>query len=272
VLSSCYASTGVDAIPIYQPALNFYGCLRQAINCRIHAAFIVVHYNACMRILLVEDETAIREVEAAYLGRVGYQVAQAVTGSEAIDLFESAKFDLVVLDLNLPGASGLDVCKHIRTISMVPIIMVTASSEDADELHGLGLGADDYLKKPFNPQVLVARVNTLLRRHANGLIRHGNLEIDPEAMMVSLASQPIDLTATQFNILCTLARHPGQVLSRSQLLDQSYDEPAGRDIYDRTIDAHIRNIRRALGDDPARPRYIQTIIGRGYRFDGGDHA
>jgi DNA-binding response OmpR family regulator len=225
-----------------------------------------------MKILLVEDEAAIREVEAAYLADAGFVVTEASTGPQAISLFETQPFDLVLLDLNLPGQSGQEVCRLIRNRSMVPIIIVTALSEDTDELNSLGLGADDFLRKPFNPQVLVARVQRLLRRYSPGIIKSHDLTLDATAMLVTLAGRPINLTTTQFNILLTLAQHPGRVLSRNQLLEQAYEHPDGHDVYDRTIDAHIRSIRRALGDNPADPHYIQTVIGRGYRFHGGEHA
>ncbi|MDB5178546.1 MAG: response regulator transcription factor [Patescibacteria group bacterium] len=219
-----------------------------------------------MKILIVEDEAPIREVEAAYLKRAGYDVAEAATGPAALELFEQSKFDLIVLDLNLPGLSGLEVCRRIRADSLVPIIMLTARAEDTDELLGLDLGADDYIKKPFKPPILVARAQALLRRHAPARLEFKDIAIEPAAMRVTQNNRAIALTTTQFNILLALAKQPGQVLTRDQLLDQSYDDPAGHAVFDRTIDAHIKAIRKALEPDPAHPVYIQTVIGRGYRF------
>jgi len=224
-------------------------------------------YNNPMKVLIAEDEAPIREVESAYLRQAGYEVIEAATGPKALEQFERTKFDLVLLDLNLPELSGLDVCRRIRADSLVPIIMVTARTEDIDELLGLELGADDYIKKPFKPPVLVARVKALLRRHAPSRLEFGALVIEPGAMRVTLTGRTIPLTTTQFNILHTLAARSGQVLTREALMDQSYADPAGHAIFDRTIDAHIKAIRKAIESDPAHPRYIQTVIGRGYRFN-----
>ena len=223
-----------------------------------------------MRILVVEDEPAVREVEVAYLRRAGHVVAEAGDGAAAWTLFEDAPVDLVVLDLNLPGVDGVTLCRRIRSRSAVPIIMVTARGADVDELIGLDSGADDYLRKPFNPQVLAARVRALARRVGGGTVHAGPLTLDPERMTVDKRGTPIRLTTTQFNILHRLAARPGVVLSRDQLIEAAHDhDPGRREVFDRTIDAHIRAIRKAVEDDAAHPTLVLTVIGRGYRFATG---
>lgn len=220
-----------------------------------------------MKILLVEDEDLIREFEVAYLKKAGYEVIEAKDGKEALDLWYKDKYDLVVLDLNLPYIDGITVCKKIRAKSQLPIIMVTARAEEIDELLGLEIGADDYIKKPFSPAVLTARVKVLLRRNEAHTITIEDLIINPETMMVTLKDKEVRLTVTQFNILYTLAKSPGVVFTRNQILDKAYtNDSLPPDILDRTIDAHIKSIRKALEKDHADPKYIVTVIGRGYKF------
>lgn len=219
-----------------------------------------------MEILVAEDEAAIREVEVAYLNKAGFSVTEATNGLEAFDAFEARGADLAIVDINMPLMDGLEVCRRIRAVSTIPIVIVTAKDGDDDELKGLEAGADDYVKKPFNPNVLLARVQNLLKRHSHGRITRGDLEIDAQAMQVTKQGRVVPLTTTQFNILLALAAQPGVVFTRSQLIDRVYDDPSGHDIYDRTIDAHIKSIRKAIEDDAANPTYIQTVIGRGYRF------
>lgn len=221
-----------------------------------------------MDILVAEDEAAIREVEVAYLNKAGYHTLQAVNGQEALDVFRQKGADLVVIDINMPIVDGLTVCKKIREIATVPIIIVTAKDGDEDELQGLAAGADDYIKKPFNPNVLIARAQNLLRRHGHARIVRGELVIDPASVHVTKHGKAITLTTTQFNILLALASQPGIVLTRTQLIEQVYEDAIGHDIYDRTIDAHIKSIRKAIETNPMQPHYIQTVIGRGYRFGG----
>jgi DNA-binding response OmpR family regulator len=219
------------------------------------------------RILLVEDEAAIREAEAAYLRSAGYEVLEVADGTAALEAFERVAPHAVVLDLSLPGVDGLEVCRSLRRCSHVPIMMVTARTGEIDELLGLELGADDYLKKPFNPRLLVARVQALLRRAGARPLKVGRFVVEPDKLLVLKDSQPIALTTTQFNIFYRLLAHPGLVLSREQLLDAAHEhDPGRREVFDRTIDAHIKAIRKRIEDEPARPRYIQTVIGRGYRF------
>jgi DNA-binding response OmpR family regulator len=225
-----------------------------------------------MEILIVEDEVAIREVEVAYLGNAGYNTTEATDGQQAIDLFKLRGADLAVIDINLPRMNGLELCRQIREISLIPIIMVTAKSEDEDEIIGLDAGADDYIKKPFNPKVLVSRVQALLRRQSGLTLHFGDLAIEPEKMRVTVKEHEISLTTTQFNLLLALATHPDTVFSRTQLIERIYSDPLGHDIYDRTIDAHIKSLRRAIERDPAQPEFIKTVIGSGYTFRGNRHV
>jgi DNA-binding response OmpR family regulator len=222
-------------------------------------------------ILVVDDEAKIGKLARDYLERSNYRVISAEDGVTALAAARRDRPDLVVLDLNLPGMDGLDVCRTLRRESSVPIIMLTARVEEMDRLIGLELGADDYITKPFSPRELVARVRAVLRRvrgdlQTSSIIRMDDLEIDEASRQVQRGGEAIDLTRIEFNLLIILARHPGQVLSRSQLMDQLHGvSNAG---YDRSIDAHVKNLRRKLEPDPAEPRYIQTVYGVGYRFRG----
>jgi two-component system, OmpR family, response regulator RegX3 len=223
------------------------------------------------RILLVEDEKAIREAVSAYLEREGYWVTQAEDGQVALDQLARHRFDLVVLDLMLPKVSGEQVCRSIRDSSDVPIIMLTAKGELEDRISGLELGADDYLVKPFSPRELVARVRALLRRaRADSEPQRDRLEFGPLAIDVTshkafLNSEELDLTASEFKLLTTLARYPGRVYSRMELVEKvlGYDFEG----YERTIDSHVKNLRAKLDDDPREPTFIFTVHGVGYRFE-----
>ncbi len=223
------------------------------------------------RILVVEDEKAIRQAVAAYLEKEGYWVTAVVDGQEALDEFEKKSFDLVVLDLMLPGVPGEDVCRAIRDVSDTPIIMLTAKGELEDRVTGLELGADDYLVKPFSPRELVARVRALLRRAHPGeepqrdKLVFGELEIDIASHKAFLAGEELDLTASEFKLLITLARYPGRVYSRMELVEKvlGYDFEG----YERTIDSHVKNLRAKMHDDPREPAYIYTVHGVGYRFE-----
>lgn len=222
-----------------------------------------------MKILIVEDEESIREFEVTYLRDAGYDIVEASDGQEAVELFEAHKPDLAIIDVNLPRMNGLDVCKAIRATSTTPILIVTARDSDEDEVRGFSMGADDYIKKPFNPNVLVARVQALLRRHdKTKQLRFEGLTIDPETMTVIKKGKGIRLTTTRFNLLLTLASRPQAVLSRAQLVDQIYSDPGEHFVYDRTIDAHIKALRQAIETDPKNPRFIETVFGSGYRFIG----
>jgi two-component system, OmpR family, alkaline phosphatase synthesis response regulator PhoP len=221
-------------------------------------------------ILIVDDEPKIVKLARDYLEQGGFQVLTALDGTAALSTARTERPDLIVLDLMLPGMDGLDVCRALRRESDVPIIMLTARSEEADRLIGLELGADDYVTKPFSPRELVARVRALLRRaqgtvYTPGIIRAGDLEIDVEGHRVSQAGEPLHLTRFEFALLEILAQHPGQAFSRAQLLDKLHGVAAVG--YDRSVDAHIKNLRRKIETDPAKPQYIQTVYGIGYRFN-----
>lgn len=223
------------------------------------------------RILLVEDEKAIRDAVAAYLESAGYWVTPAADGQEALDAFSLHQFDLVILDLMLPKVSGEQVCRIIRDTSDIPIIMLTAKGEIEDRIVGLELGADDYLVKPFSPRELVARVRALLRRaHIDSepqreVIDYGGLTIDLNGHKVLVNDEEVDLTASEFKLLTTLSRYPGRVYSRMELVEKvlGYDFEG----YERTIDSHVKNLRAKIGDDPRNPRWIYTVHGVGYRFE-----
>ncbi|MDH4616968.1 response regulator transcription factor [Brevibacillus sp. AY1] len=221
------------------------------------------------KLLLVEDEPGMLDEMQTYLLREGFQVLTARTGKEALTIARSERPDLVVLDWMLPEKSGIDVCREIRQTSQCGIIMVTARSEESDKIVGLEIGADDYLTKPFSLRELTSRIRALLRRlhgfeERSIFLERDNLIISEAKCQVLKDSQEIQLTPTEFKILYTLAARPGIVFSRLQLLKVALqDEYMG---YERTMDSHIRNLRRKLGDDPTNPRYIQTVYGFGYRF------
>jgi two-component system alkaline phosphatase synthesis response regulator PhoP len=217
----------------------------------------------------VDDEPKIMKLARDYLEKSGFGVVTAVDGQSALTTFRHEKPDLVVLDLNLPGMDGLDVCRTLRREADVPIIMLTARVEEMDRLIGLELGADDYITKPFSPRELVARVRAVLRRvgggiHQPGLIRAGALEIDLQGHKVSCDDETIELSRTEFNLLATLAQHPGQTFTRAQLLSRLHG--VTYDGYDRSVDAHIKNLRRKLEMDAAEPKYVLTVYGIGYKF------
>lgn len=221
-------------------------------------------------ILIIEDEEKISGVVALYLEREGFCPRVAATGSEALKLIKEP-FDLVILDLMLPDMSGEDLCRAIRETSGVPIIMLTAKSGEEDRIHGLGIGADDYVVKPFSPRELTARVKALLRRTgktAFGILcfNKGLLRINSETLEVKRAGESVVLTSTEFKVLMALAEKPGRVLTRLQLINivQGYDFEG----YDRTIDAHIKNLRHKIEEDQRNPVFIRTVYGLGYKFTG----
>ena len=220
-------------------------------------------------ILVVDDEARIVKLVRDYLERAGFDVLAAHNGEMALTLARLEQPDLIVLDLMLPGVDGLDVCRRLRQESGVPIIMLTARVEEADRVVGLELGADDYVTKPFSPRELVARVRATLRR-ANGqvgpssILRAGDVELDTASLTATVAGEPVDLTPTEFQVLATLIRQPGRIYSREQLLEAVHGVIF--DGYDRSVDSHVKNIRRKIEPDPRQPRYIQTVYGVGYRF------
>ena len=220
------------------------------------------------RILVVDDEPKIVRLVADYLHAAGFTVATARGGDEALMRARTEAPDLVVLDLGLPGLDGLDVTRTLRRNGEVPIIMLTARSDETDRIIGLELGADDYVTKPFSPRELVARVRAVLRRHAGAgeseLLRAGDLLLDVPRMRVTRGEHPVELTATEFTLLAAMARQPGRVFTRSQLLDAIHG--VAFESFERAIDAHIKNIRRKLEPEPRSPRYLLTIYGVGYRL------
>ena len=220
-------------------------------------------------ILIIEDEPELVKVLRAYLEQAGFDVLAAHRGDIGLSIWEHKRPDLVILDLNLPGMDGLDVAREIRRKSNTPILMLTARVEESDQLVGLELGADDYVTKPFSPRLVVARVRALLRRSATApevprVLRVGDLEIDLDAHTVTRAGQAIDLTPTEFNLLATMAEQPGRAFTRLQLLEAS--QGIAYEGYERTIDAHIKNLRAKLEPDPKNPCYIETVFGVGYRL------
>ncbi len=223
-------------------------------------------------ILVVDDEPKIVQLARDYLEKSGFQVLTSGDGQQALAITRQEHPDLIVLDLMLPGMDGLDVCRAIRRESDVPIIMLTARAEETDQLIGLELGADDYITKPFSPRALVARVRALLRRTQGNLlqqetVRIGDLELDLRRKQLCLKGEIIHLTRSEFLLLETLAKHPGQPLSREQLLEKLHGVVF--DGVDRSVDSHIKNLRRKIEPDPADPIYIQTVYGFGYKFQGG---
>ncbi len=220
-------------------------------------------------VLIVDDEPKIARLARDYLEHAGFSVMIAGDGKSGLSAAERERPDLIVLDLRLPDIDGLDVARLLRKDSTVPIIMLTARGEESDKLVGLEVGADDYVTKPFSPKELVARVRAVLRRwefaRAGGeTVRIGELDLDVPRMRAAVEGRPIDLTATEFQLLATLARHPGRVYTRAQLLDALHG--VAFESYERAIDAHIKNIRRKIEPDPRRPRYILTVYGVGYRL------
>jgi two-component system, OmpR family, alkaline phosphatase synthesis response regulator PhoP len=220
-------------------------------------------------ILVVDDEPNIVRIARDYLERAGFAVVTAGDGSSALRQWRERRPDLVILDLGLPGIDGLDVARTLRRGSTLPIIMLTARTEESDTLVGLELGADDYVTKPFSPKELVARVRAVLRRVEAAeappdLIRAGDVELDVPRMRVTVDGRRIELTPTEFELLATLARQPGRVFTRSQLLDAVHG--VAFESYERAIDAHVKNIRRKLEPEPHAPRYLLTVFGVGYRF------
>ena len=221
-----------------------------------------------VRVLLVEDDSRLAAMVADYLGEAGYRVVVAPTGAAAMQAIGTEGFDAVILDLMLPDADGLDLCRRIRADSDLPLLMLTARGDPLDRVVGLELGADDYLPKPFEPRELLARLRAILRRRnsagSSEVLRFGRLEIDKGAREVRVDGQRKNLTGHQFALLLTLAERAGRVLSREALMDLTRGESL--EDFDRSIDVHISRLRAAIEDDPKRPRRILTLRGAGYVF------
>ena len=225
------------------------------------------------RILIVDDERKLVQGLVGYFRQAGFETLTAYDGRAALDIARRDQPDLIVLDLLLPELDGTEVCKQIRRTSSVPIIMLTARVEESDMLIGLEIGADDYIAKPFSGREVVARARAVLRRSSGALapatlLRAGLVTMDMDRRTVHVGAQQVELTPTEFDLLAALMRNPGRPLSRAQLLDATQgDEYVG---YERTIDAHIKNLRAKIEADPKSPRYIVTVYGVGYRFEGGN--
>ncbi len=227
--------------------------------------------NGSTRILLVDDEQSIQTLLSYPLRKDGYHVTSAQDGREALQRFEEARFDLVILDLMLPKLDGVEVCRELRSRSQVPIIMLTAKGSETDKVAGLEVGADDYITKPFSMREFRSRVKAALRRSRmggrpaeEGTIDHGDLVIDFERRMVTLREEEVKVTYVEFEILGALARSPGRVLSRETLLEHVWGDSEYRD--PRTVDVHIRHLREKLESDPKDPEFLFTVRGVGYRF------
>ncbi len=233
--------------------------------------YLHIKYTITMQelILVVDDEPKIVKLTSDYLEKDGFRVITASDGGMALAEARRGKPDLIILDLMLPDIDGWEVCRTLRRESGIPIIMLTARSDESDQIVGLELGADDYITKPFSPRTLVARVRAVLRRaqgkmKPQSMIHAGELEIDLDAHLVRLKGQPVHLTPNEFRLLVIMARHPGQLLTREQLIDQMHG--ISLESFDRSIDSHIKNLRRKIDADLAGPVYIKTVYGEGYRF------
>jgi DNA-binding response OmpR family regulator len=221
------------------------------------------------KVMVVDDEPKIVQLARDYLEHAGFVVVVAHDGKAALATARAQNPDLVVLDLGLPELDGLDVARTLRAESNVPIVMLTGRSEESDKLVGLELGADDYVTKPFSPKELVARVRAVLRRterprSASEIVRVGDVTLDVPRMRTTVADRTVTLTPTEFQLVATMAREPGRVFTRSQLLDAVHG--VAFESYERAIDAHVKNVRQKLEPDPATPRYVLTVYGVGYRF------
>jgi DNA-binding response OmpR family regulator len=228
-------------------------------------------------VLVADDEAKIVDLVANYLEAAGFRVVRAGNGRDALALFRDASPDCLVLDINMPGIDGLSVAREVRKNSDIPIVFLTARTDEIDRIVGFEIGADDYVAKPFSPRELVARVKAIARRHVAPfekkatIVSCGVIVIDTEKRTCSIAGKTVDLTTAQLDILIYMMRSPGRVWTRLELLGAS--SGAAYEGYERTIDAHVKNIRKALGDESDRPRFIETVRGVGYRLmEPGDEA
>lgn len=221
-------------------------------------------------ILIVEDDHNTSTLVKTYLEREGFSTIAAYDGEQALQLARSHKLGFVILDVMLPKVDGWEICRQLRKVSDVPILMLTAREEEIDRILGLSLGADDYVVKPFSPRELVARVKAILRRtqprpaQENRVLSHGDLNLDPEKCKVTLNGAPINLTTLEYKLLHTLMSSPGRVFSRNALLDHFYEH--GETVIDRVIDVHVGKLRQKIETDPATPSFVLTVRGFGYRF------
>jgi DNA-binding response OmpR family regulator len=227
-------------------------------------------------VLIAEDDRTTASLVAAYLEREGFATVLASDGRECLSLFRESMPVFVILDIMLPGLDGWEVCRELRKVSDVPILMLTAREEEIDRVTGLAMGADDYVVKPFSFRELVERVKAILRRTAKNtaqppaeILSSGGLALDLGKHAATLDGRPLTLTAFEFKLLHALMAAPGKAFSREELLDFCYQD--GIEVIDRVIDVHIGKLRQKIERDPARPRYIHTVWGHGYRFsDAGE--
>ena len=224
-----------------------------------------------IKVLVVDDEESIQELVSYNLEQLGFEVVRAADGLEALDVFKKEKPDLILLDIMLPKLDGLEVCRQVRQKSAVPIIMLTARTTDTDKVLGLDFGADDYITKPFSPRELLARVNALLRRTNQGFaepqsIDFEDLHINPEKREVKVRNKFVDLTFKEFELLALLAKSPGIIFTREKLLEKVWNFDHHFDT--RTVDVHIRYLRSKIETDPSNPKFVQTVRGVGYKFEG----
>ncbi len=215
-------------------------------------------------VLIVDDELRMRKLVAAFLLREGYSIFEAENGISALDILSREKIDLVILDVMMPEYDGWTVCKEIRQQGSIPVIMLTAKSEEVDQLFAFELGADEYVTKPFSPKVLTARVNALFRRINAGQSLCEGLVIDTTARQISAGGQVVELSPKEYDLLIYLTANKGRALSRQQILNQVWNYDYFGDL--RTVDTHINRLRTKLGDNN---KFIQTIRGYGYRFEAG---
>ncbi len=220
-------------------------------------------------ILIIEDETRIAHWVREYFEQAGFRALTAADGSTGLSMAQTEKPDLIILDLMLPGMDGTEVCRSLRQDSDMPIIMLTARGKESDRILGLELGADDYVVKPFSPGELIARARAVLRRvhgetSQDETLSSGGIHLDLASYSCSVDGQPVELSRTQFSILASFMRNAGRVLSRQQILESAFDGDYSG--YERTIDVHIRRLRKKIEKDPANPEYIQTVFGVGYKF------
>jgi len=228
------------------------------------------------RILIVDDEQIVAEVVERHLQREGYEIKVAHDGARALKTAREWHPSLILLDLMLPDIDGFEVCRRLRKDSSVPIIMLTAKGEEMDRIIGLELGADDYIVKPFSPREVVARVKSVLRRTThdttqapNNLLRYGDLTINPVAREVTLQEQQVKLTPKEFDLLYFFASHPNQVFTHEQLMNQVWDYTYSAEYG--TITVHIGRLRTKIETNPLKPRFIKTLWGVGYKFEGIAH-
>ena len=223
------------------------------------------------RVLVVEDEESFSDALSYMLRREGYEVEVAGTGLDALQTFERSGADLVLLDLMLPGLSGTEVCRELRTRSHVPIIMVTARDSEVDKVVGLELGADDYVTKPFSSRELVARIRAVLRRGAEpeelllNVVEAGPVRMDVERHVVTVDGEQVALPLKEFDLLELLLRNAGRVLTRGQLIDRVWGADYVGDT--KTLDVHVKRLRAKIEPDPATPKYLVTVRGLGYKFE-----